>query len=145
MSTGAIIAIVAIVLIALVAWMLINRMSGAKRRERAIAERRDQAATQEKTAAQERMSRAERAEQEARIVAQKAQQERAAAEEHAARAELHEKGHLDDQHATAIDQDGDGVRDDRESLGSERDAQLADTNGRFHRDSETTEPEHRRS
>jgi Flp pilus assembly protein TadB len=122
MSTEAIIVIVAVVLIALVAWALMQRMSGKKRRERAIGERREEAAVQEKTVAQERMERAERAEQQARM-------ERAAAEQHQTRAEMHEEGHLDHEHAAAVDTDGDGVRDDREGLASERDAQVP-SNGR---------------
>lgn len=139
MSTEAIIVIAAIVLVALIAWALVKRMSGERRRQRAVAERREEAAVQEKSVAQERMTRAERAEQEARLAAQKAQQERAAAEQHATRATMHEEGHLDHEHEAAIDADGDGVRDDRESITSERDTTVGESNGRFERSTTTEE------
>jgi predicted Holliday junction resolvase-like endonuclease len=89
MSTGAIIAIVVVVLIliALVAFVLPR--SRARAQERKLDERRAEVADAHRGEAEQRLARAEYAENQAK-------RERAEAELHESRAKLHEQGMADD-------------------------------------------------
>lgn len=89
MTTGAIIAIVVIALVLLAVVAVVLPRARARAREREINRRRQEVAGAHREVAEDRMARAQRAENVARA-------ERAEAEMHASRAELHEQGLADD-------------------------------------------------
>jgi FtsZ-interacting cell division protein ZipA len=101
MSTGAIIVIAvvaAIVLIALLALMPRMRERGrARKQERELQTRREQAASSHREEADSRAARAEAAERRARMAEQEARRERAEAELHRERATASERGMADEE------------------------------------------------
>jgi uncharacterized membrane protein YcjF (UPF0283 family) len=102
MSTGAIIAIVAGVILLLILLAVLWRMSSRRREQRRLVAQRKEVASAHRGVAQEKATRAEVAESQAK-------RERAEAELHEARAKLHERGLADDeldQDRGALDRDG---------------------------------------
>jgi hypothetical protein len=89
MSTGAIIAIVVIVLIVIALVAFVMPRTRAKAQERKLDQRRTEVADAHRGEAEQRLARAEYAENQAK-------RERAEAELHESRANLHEKGMADD-------------------------------------------------
>ena len=108
MSTGAIIAIVVVVLIIIALVAIVMPRARAKAQERKLVQRRGEVADAHRGEAEQRLARADYAENQAK-------RERAEAELHESRAKLHEQGMADD------DLDG-----ERERLAS-RDTEVRDT------------------
>jgi Flp pilus assembly protein TadB len=123
MSTGLIIAIVAIVALLILLFAFVLPRSKAKARERETVRRREEVAGAHREHAEERATRAEIAEKEAA-------RERAEAELHETRAQMHERGMADDELDTererlgTADRDGDGRADTSERFDTERDARI---------------------
>ena len=90
MSTGLIIAIVVIVLIVIALVAFVMPRTRAKAQERKLDQRRTEVADAHRGEAEQRLARAEYAENQAK-------RERAEAELHESRANLHEKGMADDE------------------------------------------------
>ena len=119
MSTGLIIAIVAVVVLLIVLFAFVLPRSKAKAREREVARRRDEVAGAHREHAEERATRAEMAEKEAA-------RERAEAELHETRAKMHERGMADDELDADRERLGTADADGRtgERFDTERDAEL---------------------
>ncbi len=129
--TTAIILIVVVAAVILLAVMFVMPRARAKARERELEQRRGEVAGAHRDQAQQRVAKAEAAEQHAA-------RERAEAELHEARARLHERGLADDELETERERmtDGDETRDrfttddrddpartrDEERVAAERDA-----------------------
>lgn len=109
MSTGAIIAIVAVVILLVVLFAVLAPRMRARKHERQLEARRGELANQHRDEAAEQAARARAAQSEAK----KAEAE---AELHEARAELHEQGLADDEIVGDRDRDGrttdEGIRED---------------------------------
>lgn len=98
MSTGLIIAIIVVAVIVIALLVMLPRMRAAadrRKAERELLERREAAAGEQRAVASERETRAERAEEQARIAASAAEREREQASAASERAEMHEQGRAD--------------------------------------------------
>lgn len=99
MSVVAIIVIAVVVVALLVALFVflptVRERARLKARERELGQRREHAATEQREVAEQHLSRAEAAEQHARIAAEEARRERAEADLRQERAGLHERGLAD--------------------------------------------------
>jgi FtsZ-interacting cell division protein ZipA len=96
MSTGIIVAIVVVAVIVVALLLLattrMRRAAGERRRERELTQRREQAATGHRRAADARLGRAQEAEHRARLAGAVAERERADAQLHEERARANEMG-----------------------------------------------------
>jgi flagellar biosynthesis/type III secretory pathway M-ring protein FliF/YscJ len=122
--SGLIIAIVVIVILAVIVFAVAMPRARAKARERELVRRRDEVAGAHRSEAEDRVARAELAEQQAA-------RERAEAELHQTRASTHERGLADDE----LEQDRERLGVDGESDRFEREPA---------RDDETVRREERR-
>jgi hypothetical protein len=118
MSTGIIIAIVAVVVIIVIGLLFFVPRMRVRRRERELQQRRERVAGQRRQAAGVREERAEAAELRAREAGHEAERERADAQLHKTRAETHEQGLADDE----LIEDGERERFAGTSAVTERDA-----------------------
>ena len=128
--SGLIIAIVVIVILAIVEFAFAKTRARAKARERELVRRRDEVAGAHRSEAEDRVARAELAEQQAA-------RERAEAELHETRASMHERGLADDELEHDRDRLGVDGESDRFERRPAREREIA-------REDEPVPPEERR-